>query len=196
VRDFHAAEWHYRRRARYARLILEDLPMIFMSQSGLIDASRVSEWDAWYVDHLRIMLTVPGISSTQRFKAATAGYPPSLAMYSIASANVFQDPYYQSVRGMGEWLPLIEQQHYRRNLFEGLDAAPDVPAACVLLVADRDTHAGDLGGFTFSWLRSVGLDRSAPYRGIAVVKRTDADRLGATNAVGIYRPVTARNQQR
>lgn len=166
-----------------------------MSQSGLTDASRATEWDAWYVNHLRIMLTVPGISSTQRFKAATAACPPSLAMYSIASAEVFQDPYYQSVRGMGEWLPLIEKRQYRRNLFEGLDAAPDVPADCVLLVADRDAPAGDLGGFAFSWLRTVGLDRSAPHRGIAVVKRTDADRLGAASAVGIYWPVTARNQQ-
>ncbi len=170
--------------------------MIFMSQSGIIDSAREPEWDAWYVDHLRIMLTVPGISSTQRFKAAAAGYPRSLAMYSIASANVFQDPYYQSVRGMGEWLPLIEKQQYRRNLFEGLDAAPDVPAACVLLVADRNAPAGDVGGFAFCWLRSVGLDCSAPYRGIAIVKRTDADRLGEASAVGIYRPVTAHNQQR
>jgi hypothetical protein len=170
--------------------------MIFMSQSGITDLAREPAWDAWYVDHLRIMLSVPGISSTQRFKTETTGYPQSLAMYSIASADVFLDPYYQSVRGMGEWLPLIEKQQYRRNLFEGLDAAPDVPAACVLLVADRDTPAGDLGGFPFSWLRTVGLDRSAPYRGIAIVKRTDADRLGAASAVGIYRPVTAHNQQR
>jgi hypothetical protein len=29
--------------------------MIFMSQSGLSDPAREAEWDAWYVEHLRIM---------------------------------------------------------------------------------------------------------------------------------------------
>ena len=55
--------------------------MIFMSQTGITDATREAELDAWYVDHLRIMLTVKGVDSTQRFKTTSAGYPPSLAMY-------------------------------------------------------------------------------------------------------------------
>ena len=103
--------------------------MIFMSQSGLSDPAREKEWDAWYVEHLRIMLTVPGIASAQRFKTDSPGYSPSLAMYTIASAEVFRDPYYLKVRGMGEWLPLVLKQHYHRNLFEGLDAAPEVAAS-------------------------------------------------------------------
>ena len=167
-----------------------------MSQSGLTDARRAADWDAWYVEHLRIMLTVPGISSTQRFKTDSSGYPPSLAMYTVAGAEIFDDPYYRSVRGMGEWLPLIDKQHYRRNLFEGLDAAPDVRDDCVLLIADRAAPESGVSGVVFSWLKTVGLDNSTPYRGIAVVKRTVADQLGATRAVGIYRPVSARNQQR
>ena len=59
--------------------------MIFMSQSGITDPARAVEWDAWYVEHLRIMLTVPGISSTQRFKTDSPGYPPSLAMPGTVS---------------------------------------------------------------------------------------------------------------
>src|SRR5262245_35983903 len=109
-----------------ARLLLPCTPMIFMSQSGLLDGAREREWDAWYGEHLRVMATVPGIGSAQRFKTASSGHPPSLAMYSVASAEVFADPYYQRVRGMGAWLPLIDTRHYRRNLFAGLDVAPDV----------------------------------------------------------------------
>lgn len=169
--------------------------MIFMSQSGITDDSRATEWDAWYVEHLRIMLTVPGISSTQRFKTGTPGHPPSLAMYTLASAAVFQDPYYQSVRGMGDWLPLIRKQYYRRNLFEGLDAAPEVAADCVLIVADRD-RPDNVPGVEFVWLKAAGLDRSTPYRGIAVVARARAETLAASGAVGIYRPATACNRQR
>ena len=168
--------------------------MIFMSQCGMTDSAREQAWDAWYVEHLRIMLTVPGVGSAQRFKAVTAGYPPSLAMYSIASADVFQDPYYQSVRGLGEWLPLVEKKHYRRNLFEGLEAAPDVGEDSLLLVADRAAPESATAGVEFSWLKTVGLDRSTPYRGIAVVGR--AVGLGTGGAFGIYRPVTARHRPR
>jgi len=163
--------------------------MIFMSQSGLTDASRENEWDAWYVEHLRIMRTVPGISSAQRFKTESRGYSPSLAMYTIASAAVFQDPYYQSVRGMGDWLPLIQKQHYRRNLFEGLDRAPDVAQDCVLIVADRDGPA-DVPGVALTWLKCAGIDHSTPYRGIAVVKNDVFGTGAAHGRFAVYRPVT------
>ncbi len=163
--------------------------MIFMSQSGLSDPGREQEWDAWYVEHLRIMKTVPGISSAQRFKTDSRGYSPSLAMYTIASAAVFQDPYYQSVRGMGDWLPLIQKQHYHRNLFEGLDQAPDVAEDSVLIVADRDSPA-DVPGVALTWLKCSGIDYSTPYRGIAVVKGNVAGTDAARGSVAVYRPVT------
>jgi len=169
--------------------------MIFMSQSGLTDLSRETEWDAWYVEHLRIMMTVPGISSAQRFKTASPGSSPSLAMYTIASAAVFQDPYYQRVRGMGDWLPLIQKEHYHRNLFEGLDQAPVVANDCVLIVADRDRPA-DVPGAALTWLKCAGIDRSTPYRGLAVVKSDAAGAAAARGDIALYRPVTVIATQR
>ena len=159
--------------------------MIFMSQSGLTDPARQQEWDAWYVEHLRIMRTVPGISSAQRFKTSSADYPPSLAMYTIASADVFQDPYYLSVRGMGEWKPLIDARYYRRNLFDGMAVAPRVDQDQLLIVADRDEPDISL---PLTWLSSVALDQSTPRRGIAIV---DTRRSGefASRGVGIYVPM-------
>ena len=159
--------------------------MIFMSQSGLTDPSREKAWAAWYADHVRIMVTVPGITSAQRFTATTPGHPPSLAMYSVASAAVFDDPYYRSIRGMGEWQPLIDTRHYHRNLFSGLDAAPDVPEGAVLIVADRDRPT-EFPRRALTWLTAVGLDRSTPYRGIAVVDTETADAL-ASHDVAVYR---------
>jgi len=160
--------------------------MIFMSQSGLADPARVSDWDAWYVAHLRIMLTVPGIHSAQRFKTESEGYSPSLAMYGISGPDVFDDPYYRSVRGMGEWLPLIDRSHYQRNLFAGLDRAPAVQRGEVLLVADRDREDPALGALKLKWLASVGLDRSTPLRGIAVTDEAPSPQRG----LAIYRAVT------
>jgi hypothetical protein len=164
--------------------------MIFMSQSGITDLARESDWDRWYLSHLEIMVSVPGIGSAQRFKTATADHSPSLAMYSIASADVFQDPYYLSVRGMGAWLPLIDKNYYRRNLFEGLDRAPEVREGGLLLIADRDEPETDLGGVDWTWLQCVGIDRSTPFRGIAVVAHAAADTLRNCD-VAVYAPATS-----
>jgi hypothetical protein len=164
--------------------------MIFISQSGLTDDARAAEWDRWYIEHLRIMATVPGVSSAQRFKTATPGFPPSLAIYSVESLAVFDGSYYQSVRGMGEWLPLIDRRYYRRNLFAGLDAAPEVAPDQYLLVADRETPSEVAAGIPFTWLQSVAIDRSTPYRGLAVV---DAATIVSPDApIGVYRPATPR----
>ncbi len=164
--------------------------MIFISQSGLTDSAREAAWDEWYLEHLRIMATVPGISSAQRFKTAAPGYPPSLAIYSVASAAVFTDPYYLSVRGMGEWGPLIDRRFYNRNLFAGLDSAPRVDAGEHMLVADRGRAEGAIAGIDFSWLECVGIDRSTPFRGIAVVAAGKLPALAAT--VAVYCPVSPR----
>lgn len=129
--------------------------MIFMSQSGITDPTREKGWDAWYLDHLRIMVTVQGIGSAQRFKTKTTGYPSSLAMYSIFSAEVFQDPYYQSVRGMGDWLPLIDKKQYCRNLFEGPDIAPAVLEDHLLIIADRAAPEAKTDGIEFIWLKAI-----------------------------------------
>jgi len=160
--------------------------MIFMSQSGLTQSARAAEWDAWYIGHLRLMLTVPGIYSAQRFKTDSAGYPPSLAMYSIAGPEVFDDPYYRSVRGMGEWLPLIDRRYYQRNLFSGLERAPAVDSSAFLLVADREREDAALADLALTWLECVGIDRSTATRGIAATDRPPAARSG----LAIYRPVT------
>lgn len=164
--------------------------MIFNSQSGITDNSRTAHWDQWYLEHLRIMATVPGVSSAQRFKTDTPGFSPSLAIYSMTSADVFKDPYYLSVRGMGEWLALIDRRYYKRNLFSGLDYAPQVADNAVMLVADRERAEGKIAGVDFTWLKCEGIDHSTPYRGLAVVA---ADELPAFDAtVAVYRPASPR----
>lgn len=164
--------------------------MIFMSQTGMLDARRAAEWDRWYEEHLRIMASVPGVTSAQRFKTSTPAYSPSLAMYTVASANVLQDTYYLGIRGLGEWEPLVDRRHYHRNLFDGVDIAPAVPSDGYLLVADR--AAPQPHAMNFAWLRVVALDRSTPYRGIAVVDAATADGIARDERIAVYRPVAPR----
>jgi RimJ/RimL family protein N-acetyltransferase len=163
--------------------------MIFTSESGLVEPSRRAEWDAWYEGHLAAMAGVPGILSAQRLRALDPGKPPSLALYTVSSASAFEGATYRRVRGMGPWQGLIDRRHYRRNLWEGLDAAPAIARGAVLLVADRESPEP---GADLAWLRAAGIDRSSPFRGIAVVPdvasaRRLAARIGGD--VALYRPV-------
>lgn len=166
--------------------------MIFTSESGLTDPSRIPEWDAWYQGHLVAMAAVPGITSAQRFRALDQGPPPSLAMYTVASPAVFDSEIYQRTRGMGPFVPLVDRGLHRRNLFEGLDVAPVVPIGGILLVADRG--AADPAAEGIVWLRAVAIDRSTPFRGIAAFPdlasaRHAAARLGAA---AFYTAITER----
>jgi RimJ/RimL family protein N-acetyltransferase len=166
--------------------------MIFTSESGLVEPSRHEDWDAWYRGHLAAMAAVPGVLSAQRYRALDPAVPPSLAMYTVASPAVFDDPVYLRTRGMGPWRSLVDDTLHRRNLFDGLDTAPEVAADQILLVADR---AAPLPADGVTWLAAAGLDRSTPYRGIAVLPgAAPARRLAATlgGRVGLYRPMTER----
>ena len=170
--------------------------MIFTSESGLTDPGRRDEWDAWYRGHLAAMVAVPGISSAQRFRALDEGPPPSLAMYSVAAPAVFDSDIYRRTRGMGPFVAVVDERLHRRNLFEGLEVAPDVPMTGFLLVADRDAGGPIQDGLV--WLRVVGLDRSTTYRGIAVlpdlaVAHAMAERVGAA---ALYAPITERFEGR
>jgi RimJ/RimL family protein N-acetyltransferase len=160
--------------------------MIFFSESALIEPSRRPEWDEWYKGHLAAMASVPGVLSAQRFTALDPGVPQSLAMYTVTSPAVFDSEIYLGVRGMGPWVGLVDEAQHRRNLFDGLDVAPEVPQGSVLAVADR--AAPDRKGLT--WLRTAGLDRSTPYRGIAVLPDAASARRALRGAVALYRPVT------
>jgi hypothetical protein len=161
--------------------------MIFMSQSGLTDPSRAAEWDAWYIGHLQVMLSVPAVSTAQRFFTDSPGYSPSLAMYTVPGPEVFSDPYYLSVRGMGRWSELIDKRYYHRNLFAGLDRAPRVTASQRLIVADRSREDAGLGGLGLTWLKCVGMDHSTPLRGMAVLDAAVAEALRGRD-LAVYRP--------
>jgi len=167
--------------------------MIFTSESGLGDPSRIPEWDSWYRGHLAAMAAVPGITSAQRFRSLDEGPPPSLAMYTVASAAVFDSDIYLRTRGMGPFISVVDERLHRRNLFDGLDIAPDVAVGGILLIADR--AAAGTAADKIVWLRAVGLDRSMAYRGIAVfadlgAARAAAERLG--ERVALYAPSTER----
>jgi hypothetical protein len=162
-----------------------------MSQSSITDLTLSAEWSKWYIEHLEIMLTVNGIDSAERFITDSQGWPFSLAMYSICSPEIFQDPYYLKIRGMGSWAPLIDKKYYQRNLFSGMDVAPSVSKDEVLLVTNQNEPIPNFLDLEWDWLKSVGLDQSTPYRGIKVIKSEylrQLEHLAKNSNIGIYKP--------
>lgn len=163
--------------------------MIFVSENGITDPSRLAEWDVWYLEHLSVMTSVNGVDTAQRFKTTTAGFPPSFAMYTIATTDVYKDPYYLSIRGLGSFEGVRDKRWARRNLFSGLDVAPAAAPHERLLVIDRQAPE-DVPGVAFTWLKAAGLDGTTPYRGIAIVDQAMAARTARDNSIALYVPVT------
>ena len=145
--------------------------MIYMVEMGFPHPEREAEWHAWYLAHIRVLLTVPGFRAAQRFQAIVDGTPsPYLALHEVASAALFDSPAYRSRGGptsVGEWRAL--QTNWHRNLLDGIEESPEVPAEAHLLVL-RDARDAVLPeGVAVSWLRGVGLDRTIGECGLAVV---------------------------
>jgi hypothetical protein len=124
------------------------------------------------------ILSVPGFNTAQRFKGLGLDPAPSLALYSIDSADVMTSKRYfdngGGKLGSPRWHDHLSFWH--RNLFEGLTEAPEVPNDARLLVIDSEQPDVKLEGLDVTWLKNCGLDRTTPYRGIVIVDEASAER--------------------
>jgi hypothetical protein len=169
--------------------------MIYMVEMDFRNPGREADWHIWYLDHVtRLIRNVPGFRASQRFRAITATPSPWLAMHDVASGDVFESAEYRSNGGpasTGEWQR--EHTNWFRNLFAGIDHTPDVPADAHLLVCEADARLPEPYAASVTWLDSVGLDRSAARRGIAIVPAGGliAGLFGLTR-VRIFKPILPR----
>lgn len=159
-----------------------------MSQNQLLDPRDEDAFDAWYLEHLRSMASVPGIYSAQRFKTSNQGFPGSLAIYSVTSEQAFDTDYYRSVQGMGVMATRVDERRHHVDLFDGVEAPVVNENERLLLVNRALPH--DASGIAFTWFECVGRQFSTPYRGLAVVS---ADRIPRTDStVALFTPATVR----
>jgi hypothetical protein len=170
-------------------------PVIYTVECAFSDPAREAEWNAYYSGpKLAAVLSVPGFRTSQRFRAITPCDSPYYAMHSLRDADVL-GAQYKGVGGGsfgGGWDDMITNWH--RNLFVGLDMAPDVPADACLLVQDDPVGDGAVGEVDFAWLDIAGLDRSVTRRGLAIVDRAAAAKLVEAHgeAVRLFEPITER----
>lgn len=168
--------------------------MIYCVELAFAAPEREAEWSAWYSKHLGVLLSVPGFSTAQRFQSVTPCRAPYLAAYSVTSGNVFESAEYRGRGGRaspGEWAPLMV--NWDRNLFDGLTHMPEVAANEYLAVVDLAPENIAQLEWKLQTLRCVGLDRTLPGRGIAVLSADDYARWSASThaPMRFYRPLTA-----
>ncbi|MPZ44871.1 MAG: hypothetical protein GEV05_16005 [Betaproteobacteria bacterium] len=168
--------------------------MLYVVEMDFGGTSRQAEWDAWYLEHLHVLLSLPGFHTAQRFVCLTPWRAPWLAIYTVDSPAVFESVPYRARGGRdstGEWKPLM--RNWDRNVFDGLERAPAVGTEQALLLTDAEPASiGELD-VDFCWLEAVGLDRTVTRRGLAVVDAMLGRRLALTpmSPVRAYRPLMA-----
>lgn len=149
--------------------------MIYAVEFDFTCPDLESEWHAWYADYLQNLLSVPGFHTAQRFKADPPSKSPYLALYSVDSADILQSPAYKNKGGPtapGKWTACMKDWH--RNVFDGVDKAPEVSPHQVIVVVDRPQDAAWSIPAGFACWPCVALDRTVAERGIRICSPGEA----------------------
>ncbi len=163
--------------------------MLYMVECGFADPSQEQQWSDWYGGpKLDSLLALPGWRASQRFKAVGEIAAPWLAIHVVPGPEFFISDAYKNAGGgnFADWGPLIT--NWSRNLFDGLEEAPEVPSDALLALADIPPDDPPISGVDFTWLRGVGLDNNVPHRAMAIVSPDVAASPPAS--VRFYQPIT------
>jgi hypothetical protein len=174
------------------------------------DAATESAWHDWYAGYLRKLVSVPGIDTAQRFRALDCSPPRYLAMYSVASADVYESEAYRNMGGGGSQSARFHDAYrlWTRNLFEGASRAPIVRDGQRVLVFDRD-HRAERDAVLrpqdhplcasrryveiasrATWLEAVGLHMTTRYRAFLVLEAGEDASTASVPGSYLYEPFT------
>jgi hypothetical protein len=167
--------------------------VIYMVEMDMRLGDREAEWHAWYLAHIRVLLTVPGFRASQRFRAVVESPAPYLALHQVDSGDLFDSAEYRARGGpssTGEWRAL--HVNWRRNLLDGLAETPEVPANACLLRLENARDLALPSEIRVAWTRAVGLDHDAAEFGLAVIDDAAPllDLARHDQRVGLYRPIS------
>lgn len=171
--------------------------MIYTVECAFTDPARENTWNAYYdAEKLEALLSVPGFRASQRFRAIMDTPAPYLAIHSLRDAAVLDQPAYRKAGGgaFGGWDGLVT--NWDRNLYTGMEAAPEVSPEQCLVMLDDPAAAGEAPGADFTWLEIAGLDRTATRRGLAIVDQETGASLAREKAIimRVFEPITDRRK--
>ncbi len=180
--------------------------MIYTVELRFSDPAREDEWNAWYETYLAQLVSLPGLSTAQRFRAVAPGAQrwEYLALYSVASLDVYESEAYRNIGGGGNAsVRFKEAIRRRRNVYAGIERVPQVTASRRVLLCEDAPHGFDLPDCLFLPLESstgrqkagaTKLDGEPSRRAIAVLDAEAVDRLNltVTDGLAVYAPITKR----
>ena len=168
--------------------------MIYMVEMDLIDRVRRVAWDAWYLSHTKMLLTMPGFHASQRFECLHEAMAPFVAIHHVDGPEFFESEPYRNQAGpagTGEWR--TRHANWSRNLFDGIDETPTVPLDGALLVVEEGGETMVPAGLSVTWLNAIGLDQDVARRGFAVANDIDAARpVAGAKRIRVLRPLIPR----
>ena len=166
--------------------------MIYMVEMNLTDLARRSDWDQWYVSHMKMLITIPGFHATQRFECVHEHETPFVALHEVDGPQVFESKAYKAKAGpagTGEWRD--KMNNWSRNVFNGVLETPDVPLDAHLILIEDGAHAPQ--GISVTWLDPVGLDKSVQRRAIGVCHSViKARNISIAQGIRLLKPLTPR----
>ncbi|MGW1431973.1 hypothetical protein ACWD6K_25580 [Streptomyces sp. NPDC002431] len=145
--------------------------MIYTVECSFTEATREGEWNDFYSDlKLPALISVTGFRTSQRFKAISAGCPVYLAVHTIDGLEVLDGDEYREKGGgnFARWQPDITDWH--RNLYDGLDRAPDVVAGEYLVLSSTGPEALTRLGLVPYALHAVAMEKNPEMRWLATAE--------------------------
>ena len=166
--------------------------MIYMVEMNLTDLARRSDWDQWYVSHMKMLITIPGIHATQRFECVHKHEAPFVALHEVDGTHVIESTAYREKAGpagTGAWRE--KMNNWSRNVFDGVLKTPEVPLDAHLLLIEEGALVPK--GISVTWLDSVGLDKSVERRAIGVCHSAiKAPHISISQGIRLLKPLTPR----
>ena len=180
--------------------------MIYTVELNFSDPAREDEWNAWYETYLAQLVSLPGLSTAQRFRAVTPGAQPweYLALYSIASLDVFESEAYRNMGGGGNASAQFRDAiRRRRNVYAGIERLPAVTDSGRILLCEDAPSGFDVENCLFAPLESASgrrqagateLDGEPARRAIALIGEdtVNSHQLRAIEGLAVYAPITKR----
>lgn len=180
--------------------------MIYTVELNFSDPARADEWNAWYETYLAQLVSLPGLSTAQRFRAVTPGAQPwdYLALYSLASLDVFESDAYRQIGGGGNASARFKDAiRRRRNVYMGIERLPAVTDSGRILLCEDAPNGFDLDDCLFVSLEAAAgrrqagateLDGDPTRRAMAIIgaETANSHRMRATEGLAVYAPITKR----
>ncbi|MFJ6012891.1 hypothetical protein [Streptomyces sp. NPDC092952] len=181
--------------------------MIYTVECGFVESTREGEWNDFYSDlKLPALISVTGFRTSQRFKAISAGCPAYLAVHTIDGLEVLNGDEYREKGGgnFARWQPDITD--WRRNLYDGIDRAPDVVAGEYLALSSTGPEALTRLGLAPHAMHAVAMGKNPEMspktnpeqRWLATAESAEFPLLSqVSNDIYVYVPMTPQlNEER